>query len=340
MISAATPAGMRAEILTAPRGPAAPAGRQAGLLRPNRFSKHVDTHDESTAFHRSDRRRQSLRQARLHPRRPQRAAGRRRATSPKTRASAPRCRASSTALDAGAAVMVTSHLGRPTEGAVQARGLARAGREAPGASCSGRDVPLVRELGRRRRRAAGPGRAARELPRQQGREEERRGARAEDGRALRHLRQRRVRHRAPRRGLDLRHRASTRRSPAPARCSPPRSTRITQGAGQPEAAAGGDRRRLARSRPSSPSCKSLAEKVDQLIVGGGIANTFMLAAGLKIGKSLAEADLRRRSQGGDRGDARARRRGADPDRRRDGEGVRGRRAGDREGRRPTWPTTT
>ena len=37
--------------------------------------------------------------------------------------------------------------------------------------------------------------------------------------------------------------------------------------------------------------KSLAENVDQLIVGGGIANTFMLAAGLKIGKSLAEPDL-------------------------------------------------
>ncbi|MEJ8821784.1 phosphoglycerate kinase [Variovorax humicola] len=37
--------------------------------------------------------------------------------------------------------------------------------------------------------------------------------------------------------------------------------------------------------------KSLAEKVDQLIVGGGIANTFMLAAGLPIGKSLAEPDL-------------------------------------------------
>jgi phosphoglycerate kinase len=36
---------------------------------------------------------------------------------------------------------------------------------------------------------------------------------------------------------------------------------------------------------------SLAEKVDQLIVGGGIANTFMLAAGLPIGKSLAEHDL-------------------------------------------------
>ena len=37
--------------------------------------------------------------------------------------------------------------------------------------------------------------------------------------------------------------------------------------------------------------KALAANVDQLIVGGGIANTFMLAAGLKIGKSLAEADL-------------------------------------------------
>jgi phosphoglycerate kinase len=37
--------------------------------------------------------------------------------------------------------------------------------------------------------------------------------------------------------------------------------------------------------------KTLAERVDQLIVGGGIANTFLLAAGLPIGKSLAEADL-------------------------------------------------
>jgi phosphoglycerate kinase len=37
--------------------------------------------------------------------------------------------------------------------------------------------------------------------------------------------------------------------------------------------------------------KSLSQNVDQLIVGGGIANTFMLAAGLKIGRSLAEADL-------------------------------------------------
>ncbi|MDD4945088.1 MAG: phosphoglycerate kinase, partial [Rhodoferax sp.] len=37
--------------------------------------------------------------------------------------------------------------------------------------------------------------------------------------------------------------------------------------------------------------QALAKNVDGLIVGGGIANTFMLAAGLNIGKSLAEPDL-------------------------------------------------
>ncbi|HEY9095641.1 MAG TPA: phosphoglycerate kinase [Hydrogenophaga sp.] len=37
--------------------------------------------------------------------------------------------------------------------------------------------------------------------------------------------------------------------------------------------------------------QALAKNVDGLVVGGGIANTFMLAAGLKIGKSLAEPDL-------------------------------------------------
>ena len=37
--------------------------------------------------------------------------------------------------------------------------------------------------------------------------------------------------------------------------------------------------------------ESLLDKVDQLIVGGGIANTFLAAAGFKIGRSLHEADL-------------------------------------------------
>ena len=36
---------------------------------------------------------------------------------------------------------------------------------------------------------------------------------------------------------------------------------------------------------------ALSEKVDQMVVGGGIANTFILATGKKIGKSLCEADL-------------------------------------------------
>ncbi|WP_432722138.1 phosphoglycerate kinase [Jeongeupia wiesaeckerbachi] len=37
--------------------------------------------------------------------------------------------------------------------------------------------------------------------------------------------------------------------------------------------------------------ESLADKVDRLIVGGGIANTFLLAAGLPVGKSLVETGL-------------------------------------------------
>jgi phosphoglycerate kinase len=37
--------------------------------------------------------------------------------------------------------------------------------------------------------------------------------------------------------------------------------------------------------------EALSEKVDQLVVGGGIANTFLMATGKNIGKSLCEADL-------------------------------------------------
>ena len=42
--------------------------------------------------------------------------------------------------------------------------------------------------------------------------------------------------------------------------------------------------------------KKLAEKVDQLIVGGGIANTFLLASGKRIGESLAEPELVKEAQ--------------------------------------------
>lgn len=50
---------------------------------------------------------------------------------------------------------------------------------------------------------------------------------------------------------------------------------------------------VAGSKVSTKLCilRTLADRVDQLIVGGGIANTFMLAAGLPIGLSLAEPDL-------------------------------------------------
>ena len=37
--------------------------------------------------------------------------------------------------------------------------------------------------------------------------------------------------------------------------------------------------------------ETLSEKVDQLIVGGGIANTFLAASGKPVGKSLCEHDL-------------------------------------------------
>lgn len=42
--------------------------------------------------------------------------------------------------------------------------------------------------------------------------------------------------------------------------------------------------------------ETLADKVDQLIVGGGIANTFLAAAGYPVGKSLCEADLIEKSK--------------------------------------------
>ncbi len=42
--------------------------------------------------------------------------------------------------------------------------------------------------------------------------------------------------------------------------------------------------------------KTLAEKVDQLIVGGGIANTFLLASGKRIGESLAQPELVKEAQ--------------------------------------------
>ena len=193
------------------------------------------------------------------------------------------------ALDAGAAVMVTSHLGRPTEGAVQARGFAGAG-GAPAGRAAGPRGAAGRRLGRRRRRRAGPGGAARELPRStRARRRTTRRWRASWPRcATSSCTTPSAPPTAPRRRPTASR--SSRRSPAPGRCWRPRSTRSRKALANPK------RPLVAIVAGSKVTTKltilqSLAKNVDQLIVGGGIANTFMLAAGLPIGKSLAEPDL-------------------------------------------------
>ncbi len=74
------------------------------------------------------------------------------------------------------------------------------------------------------------------------------------------------------------------------RCCPPKLTRCQEHCADPK------RPLLAIVAGSKVSTKltllnNLARKVDRLIVGGGIANTFLLAQGFAIGKSLAEPDL-------------------------------------------------
>jgi hypothetical protein len=185
------------------------------------------------------------------PRRPQRAAGRRRRTSPTTRASAPRCPAIQLrAATAGAAVMVTSHLGRPTEGEFKPEDSLAPVAAAPGRTAGPSSAAGAPTGSTAWSVAPGRGGAAGELPLQQGREEERRGAGAQDGRAVRHLRA--TTPSAPRTAPRPPPTASrsSRRWPAPARCWRPRSTRSTQGAGSAQAPAGGDRRRQQGVAPS------------------------------------------------------------------------------------------
>jgi phosphoglycerate kinase len=83
---------------------------------------------------------------------------------------------------------------------------------------------------------------------------------------------------------------SGRRSPAPGRSSPPSSRLSGRALAEPKrplvAIVGGS-----KVSTKLAILQSLASKVDRLIVGGGIANTFLLAAGLPIGKSLAEPTL-------------------------------------------------
>jgi len=192
------------------------------------------------------------------------------------------------ALDAGAAVMVTSHLGRPTEGEFKPEdSLAPVGRRL--AELLGRDVPLVANW------VDGvdvkPGSVVLlENCRVNKGEKKNDPGLAKKMAALCDI--------FVNDAFGTAHRAEGTTygiaEYAPVACAGPllaaEIDAITKALASPK------RPLVAIVAGSKVSTKltilqSLSEKVDGLIVGGGIANTFMLAAGLKIGKSLAEADL-------------------------------------------------
>ncbi|MBT9477635.1 MAG: phosphoglycerate kinase [Polaromonas sp.] len=192
------------------------------------------------------------------------------------------------ALDAGAAVMVTSHLGRPTEGAFKPEdSLAPVAKRL--GELLGRDVPLVSNwvegvplepgqvvLLENCRLNVGEKKNSEELARKLA--------------ALCDV----FVHDAF--GTAHRAEASTYgiAQYAPIACAGPLLSAEIDAISQ--ALANPKRPLVAIVGGSKVSSKlsilqSLAKNVDQLIVGGGIANTFMLAAGLNIGKSLAEPGL-------------------------------------------------
>ncbi|MCC2632591.1 MAG: phosphoglycerate kinase [Ramlibacter sp.] len=192
------------------------------------------------------------------------------------------------ALDAGAAVLVTSHLGRPAEGALRPRDslapvAARLG------ELLGREVPLARDWTRGVRVAPGElvllencrGNA---------------GETANDDQLARRMAALCDVYVHDAFGTAHRAEASTHgiARHAPVACAGPLLAAEMEALGRALAA---PQRPLAAvvggSKVSSKLAilRSLAGKVDRLVVGGGIANTFMLAAGLPIGRSLAEPSL-------------------------------------------------
>jgi len=192
------------------------------------------------------------------------------------------------ALDAGAAVMVTSHLGRPTEGEFKPEdSLAPVGKRL--AELLGRDVPLVADW------VDGvdvkPGSVVLlENCRVNKGEKKNNPELAKKMAALCDI----FVHDAF--GTAHRAEASTYgiAEYAPVACAGPLLAAEIDAISK--ALANPRRPLVAIVAGSKVSTKltilqSLAAKVDGLVVGGGIANTFMLAAGLKIGKSLAEPDL-------------------------------------------------
>ena len=192
------------------------------------------------------------------------------------------------ALDAGAAVMVTSHLGRPTEGAFKPED-SLAPVAARLAELLGRDVPLESDWTGGVKVAPGQIVMLENCRVNKG-EKKCDEALSRQMAALCDI----FVHDAF--GTAHRAEASTYgiAQYAPIACAGPLLAAEMDAIGK--ALAAPKRPLIAIVAGSKVSTKltileALSSKVDGLIVGGGIANTFMLAAGLKIGKSLAEPDL-------------------------------------------------
>ena len=196
------------------------------------------------------------------------------------------------ALDRGAAVMVTSHLGRPTEGQFsQADSLAPVARRL--AELLGREVPLIRDW------VDGGAWHANLKPGDVVLLENCRfnkGEKKDDESLARKMA--RLCDVYVNDAFATAHRAEATTHGiarfAPVACAGPLLAAELDALGralaQPKrplvAVVGG-----AKVSTKLTALKALAAKVDVLIVGGGIANTFILAAGGSIGKSLAEPDL-------------------------------------------------
>ena len=192
------------------------------------------------------------------------------------------------ALDAGAAVMVTSHLGRPTEGAFKPEdSLAPVAKRL--AELLGRDVPLVADWVSGVSVATGQVLMLENCRVNVG-EKKNSEALSKQMAALCDI--------YVNDAFGTAHRAEGTTYGiaqfAPVACAGPLLSAEIDAISK--ALAAPKRPLAAIVAGSKVSTKltilqALARNVDQLIVGGGIANTFMLAAGLKIGKSLAEPDL-------------------------------------------------
>ncbi len=196
------------------------------------------------------------------------------------------------ALDRGAAVMVTSHLGRPTEGQFsQADSLAPVARRL--AELLGREVPLIRDW------VDGGAWHANLKPGDVVLLENCRfnkGEKKDDETLARKMA--RLCDVYVNDAFATAHRAEATTHGiarfAPVACAVPllagELDALGRALAQPKrplvAVVGG-----AKVSTKLSALKVLAAKVDLLIVGGGIANTFIVAAGGSIGKSLAEPDL-------------------------------------------------